>query len=214
MSFIGGASSACRIAGLFACALTLQACGGGGSGSTDVAASPAPGPAPAPAPAQALPTSRFLINGEGGIGTGTVDIDTAGNFTVDGTRISINAGGSSGCTFSSIPAEAGIVCNQLAGGKAFLLCQGSTGTNFDVGLFRQSDFTSVNNLAELGGATLTGLSCGATGPRTTSQTLAFSADGAIATQASGGSTSTLGAGIPAQLLQPGGSTDTGNQQRK
>ena len=180
----------------------LTACGGGGSDSAPAAApSVTPDPSAASPGASASaglpsrPLTSFLSNGEGTIATYNIDIDDTGSFssTSGGTRYQLQEN-SSGCSMTSNPTDADVaVCNVLAAGKAFLFCENTLTPHYTAGLFRRSD-VEVATHWELAGKTLTGIACGSSGPRTTSYSFVFSADGETAIEYTGPSTWNYGAG--------------------
>jgi len=139
----------------------------------------------------------FVAAGEGSIATPTIDLDAAGNFSsASGQRAYQLQQGGSACSLMSTPSDpAAAICNVLAAGKAFLVCANTLTPHFTGTLFRQSD-TQVATHWELAGRTLTGIACGASGPRSTGYRFVFSASGDSAIEYSGDSTWNYGAGAP------------------
>jgi hypothetical protein len=178
----------------------IYGCGGGGE-STPVpqpVVSPSPAsPSSVPNPATAAsqpdePLTSFFANGEGSVATLTVEMNATGNFTTaSGQRYQVQGNGPSGCSVTSSTDREVTVCNAIAGGKAFLLCENVLTPHFMGTLFPQSG-VQVGTHWELAGKTLTGLACGNTGPRTNGYTFAFSANGDIAIEQAGAITSTYG----------------------
>jgi hypothetical protein len=195
--------------------MTLTACGGGSDGpAAPAATAPAPAASSASAPAPTEPLASFLLNGKGGIGTLTIGIDASGAFTEAGTRYQLQANGPTGCAMTSDPVDQSVaLCNPLLDGKSFLLCEDILSPHFGATLFRQSDVHVVKHW-ELAGQTLTGLSCGASGPRKTSYTFTFSNDGEMATERAGPVTNNYGAGVPEMITQPSGLPATGDWRQR
>jgi len=199
---------------------SLAACGGGGGGGSAAGGSEADVTTPTtstttePTAQPSQPLTAYLANGEGGIGTPTINVGANGVFEVDTTTYTLENTGASGCTLTSRPTEAEtVVCNQLADGKAYLFCSDTTTSSFEVALFRQADFQTAS-LSELAGTTMTRLACGVTGVRTSTETMAFNADASIAVETWSNSTWTYGTGIPALKVQPSGSASTGGYQQR
>lgn len=194
MKFLNGSGLALRLAFSAATVSLIAACGGGGGGDTmaeTASAATPPTPATAAPFVPVQPTTRYLANGEGGIGTALLDLDANGMVKVDDALITIKAGGASGCTGTSTPADPdSVVCNLLAEGKAFLFCPNTSSSFFDLAMFRESDFQLASG-SELGGLTMVGLSCGPTGVRTlATQKIDFAAGGSPAVQSFGNGSST------------------------
>jgi hypothetical protein len=182
--------------------LALTGCGGGGDGPDDTAANT---PAPATTlPAPAEPVVSYLVNGEGGVATLNIGVDASGSFTQGTTRYQLQTNGALECTISSNPADPNTVaCNVLADGKGFLLCENTLSPHFNYTFFRQSE-AQMGTHWELGGKTLTGLSCGTAGPRITTYSFSFSSDAESAVEHAGPATNMYGAGIPDLYEQPAG----------
>ena len=207
--------------GLAAAIVALTGCGGGGGdAAAPSAAAPASGgggadvaTTPAPSSGAGEPLTSFLVNGEGGVATLTIGLDSSGRFTQSGTQYQLQAGGPSGCTMTSAPADPSVAaCNLLAGGSGFVLCENTLTPHFNYTFFRPSDVQLATHW-ELAGRTLTGLACGSTGPRTTSYTFTFSADGEMATEYAGGNTWGYGAGIPDLYERADGYPSAGWRER-
>jgi len=183
----------CVRAGAMMLAMSLLAgCGGGGADPSSSAAA-APGVV-ANDPAPRL--TSFLANGEGSIFTLDVRLDESGNVAnaATGTHYQLQQSGASGCSMSSNPADPSIAaCNVLAESRAFLFCGDTLSPHYTVALFRQSD-VQVATHWELAGKTLTGIACGASGPRSTDYSFVISANGEAAMEYTGLSTWSYGAG--------------------
>ena len=211
---------ACASVVVLAVVTLVNGCGGGGESDAAAATAPSaaqptasgPGEPTAPGPADALTT--FLVNGEGGVGTLKIGLDASGNVTQSGTHYQLQAGGPSGCTMTSEPSDPSVAsCNTLAGGKGFLLCENTLSPHFNFTFFRESD-VQVATHWELGGRTLTGLSCGTSGPRTTAYTFTFSSDAETAIEQAGPITNNYGAGIPDLYDQPTGYQSFANLRQR
>ena len=174
----------------------LAACGGGGGGSGTGG-----GGVVVPVPSQPLAT--YVTHGEGGIGTANIDVGANGVFVVDTDTYTLQDTGTSGCTITANPPDTD-TCNRIAGGKGYLFCDDNSTHTFNVVMFQQAAVQNAT-LADMAGQTLTGLACGATGPRANANTIVFTADGAIATESIAGSSFT---GPTASKMQPGGSEST------
>jgi hypothetical protein len=185
----------------------LAGCGGGGGGGGTSDPTPPP-------PFVTGPTTSYLLNGEGGIATATVAMDSGGRFTLEGSNYTLQPGGTSGCTFTANPPETGsTTCNMIAGGRGFLLCDSTSGRHFDASLFRQQDAQAAT-VSELASTTMRGFSCGPLGPRDTGDTLTFNADSSIAVMRTPMNTHTYGTGMPAALAQENGFASTGNRRQR
>jgi len=195
--------------------LTLVGCGGGSvetpAAIPNVPAAPLGTSAPPAVPAE--PLISFLANRKGAVATSTIGMSASGSFMQGSTRYQVQGGGPSGCAITSDPADESVAaCNPLIGGKGFLLCEDILSPHFTATIFPQSDVHLVKHW-ELAGKTLTGLACGASGPRTTSYTFSFSSDGELATEYAGPITSHYGAGSAEMMEQLTGVAMLGQRQR-
>ena len=98
---------------------------------------------------------------------------------MEGATLKLAMGGATGCSLSVEPPDGdNPVCNPLAGGKGFLLCENTTATepDFDAVMLPAADTQAVP-FAELAGLTLQGLTCGGTGVRSIDK-VEVAADGA------------------------------------
>ena len=139
----------------------------------------------------------FLAAGEGAIAVAGINLDASGNFSSASgqTAYRLQQTGS-GCSMASTPADADVaICNVLAAGKAFVVCANTLTPHYTGTLFRQSDVQTVTHW-ELAGKTLTGIACGASGPRANGYRFVFAANGESAIEYSGDSTWNYGAGAP------------------
>jgi hypothetical protein len=196
----------------------LAACGGGGGGGEAASATPAAATTPAASttPAPSEPLTSYLARGAGGLGSATLNVGANGVFNSDATAYTLQDTGGTGCTLTASPSDSDMpVCNRFADGKAYLFCTNTSSRHFELVAFRQSDI-QTGALSDVQGTTMAGLTCGSSGPRSTTDTLAFSADGSIAIETfSGGSTNTFGTGIPATLIgSPSGFQQTGSQHQR
>lgn len=190
-SFTGVLAACCT-------ALGLAACGGGGGGTS---ATTTPG-AVTPAPVVNAGVSYTAFT-EDRISSGTLVLDTANGFASDGINYNFVATSNGGCTLSSNPRDPSTpACSPLAGGEAFLLCDGTATGYFDTVLFKPS--VMEIDFAELRGRTLTAVTCGNPGVRSTSGSFVFQQNGVTILKDSAGNTSTRGADSLSAITGPQG----------
>jgi hypothetical protein len=151
----------------------LGACGGGGGG----------GAAPAAAPAASSPTTKaagvtYNAFTEDRVSEASVTFDIDGGLSDGTTTYTLASTANGGCSFLSNPSDPTTpVCSPIAGGQAFLLCNGTTGDYFDTVLFNSSVVAA--DVSEIKGLSLSNVSCGSPSFRTATWTIDFNADGTV-----------------------------------
>lgn len=163
-SFTGVLAACCTAIGLTAC--------GGGGGGTSATTTPA---AVTPAPVVNAGVSYTAFT-EDRVSSGTLVLDTANGFSSDGVTYNFVSTSNGGCALSSNPRDPSTpACSPLAGGEAFLLCDGTATDYFDTVLFKPS--VVEIDFSELRGRTLTHVTCGNPGVRSTSGSFVFQQNG-------------------------------------
>lgn len=193
-SFTGVLAACCT-------ALGLAACGGGGGG-TSATTTPA---AVTPTPVVNAGVSYTAFT-EDRISSGTLVLDTANGFASDGITYTFVLTTNGGCTLSSNPRDPSTpACSPLAGGEAFLLCDGTATDYFDTVLFKPS--VVEIDFAELRGRTLTPVTCGNPGVRSTNGSFLFQQHGITTLTESSGSSWTRSVDSPSTITGPQGAQD-------
>jgi hypothetical protein len=174
-------------------AFGLVACGGGGGGGSGVSA-----PSPTTKPA-GVTYNAFI---EDRVSEGSVTFDIDGGLSDGTTTVTLAPTPNGGCSFTSNPADPTLpVCSPIAGGQAFLLCNGTTGENFDT-VFLKSSVVGAD-LSEFSGLKLSNTSCGNPLSRTTSFAIEFLADGSVHETVAGGALSYAPGGFSQFLADAG-----------
>lgn len=171
----------------------LVACGGGGGGGSGTAVS---------APTTKPPGVTYNAFIEDRVSEGSLTFDIDGGISDGTTTYTLASTANGGCSFTSNPNDPTTpVCSPLAGGQAFLLCNGTTGNFFDTLLFKSTVVAA--DVSELKGLILSSMTCGSPFIHTATWTIEFNANDTI-TERSGGSSNTYPASFTPQLFSNAG----------
>jgi hypothetical protein len=173
--------------------VALVACGGGGGGGSGTTTA---------TPTAKPPGVTYNAFTEDRVSEASVTFDIDGGISDGTTTYTLASTASGGCSFTSNPNDPTTpLCSPIAGGQAFLLCNGTTGENFDTVLLKSSVVSA--DLSEFSGLKLSNTSCGSPLFRTTTFAIEFRADGSVYETVPGGSLSYATGGFSQFLADTG-----------
>lgn len=176
----------------------LVACGGGGGGGT-----------PAPPPDSGFGTSTGKAPGVtytaftlDEVVSAPLLFDVDGGIKIEAFTYTLSSNATS-CGLSSNPNDPTTpVCSPMAGGEALLLCDNTTGNNFDTVLFKSS--VTEAPISELRGLTGSSVTCGSPGVRNAQWVVAVGADGTVSTGIGAPGNQNFSLPFLDQIASPGG----------